>query len=239
MNSSNPRFLSILAAALCMSVLGMNIAHAAPTTRAAKIARTSGEKKLLERARNLASIIADEKRLSNSNIHFASIDFKMGDASEFINESDEPINAFTDMKTDKATKDCKHVCIKFHPDLKNDGDATQIVTIFHELAHGYDKHVWNLGTTGAHDTTFDCYPDLAQEVQYCKSKWTCSYATMSPSEWHAEWQATQWLKKYAPEQVSALQRNYHELKLYQEMFGITSMEYPPAEILLRWLSKEI
>jgi hypothetical protein len=231
MNSINSRFLSILIAALCMSALGISIVYAGPK---------NAEKKLLERARGLALIVADENRLNNNDIHFASMDFKMGHASEFVGNTGDPINAFTEMKVEKEAMDRKHVCIKLHPDLKNDGDATQVITIFHELAHGYDKHVWDTArTTGTGDTTFNCYPDLKQGVEYCKSKWKDAQATMSPSEWHAEWQATQWIKKYAPEQVPALQRNYHELKLYQDTFGITSMEYPPAEILLQWLSKEI
>ena len=225
MHSMRYRFLLILAGSLCISVLGMSIAYAAPK---------SLERKMLEMARIIALTIMNEDMDSNdNNAYLKSIHFKIGDPSDLVDELGEQLGQITMKHLGKTSIDAKRCCIALHPSLKDDNLAVQASTIFHELAHAYDRHLWK---PGVQDTTFDCYPDLAQAVEYSKAKWKFTDAAMSASEWHADWQAIQWMKKYAPANLPALEVSYRELKLINDITGIRSMKYPPAEILLQWIT---
>jgi hypothetical protein len=103
------------------------------------------------------------------------------------------------------------------------------------LAHAHDKHLWD--TDATNNTTFDCYPVLKNDVDYCLRTWQPTSPVMDASEWHAEWQASQWIKKYAVKRLAEVKRFHRKKKKYEERVGIQSVAYPPAEIVLKWLAE--
>ncbi len=229
MNTINHKFLFIFVRALFIGALCTTIAQAAPT---------KDQKKLLERAHELVAILGQETSDHDAKIEF--IKFEIVDKSECIDKSGATASAFVDVhiKMNHPNKGAKRCWLKLNFDsLHKISPALQTFIIFHELAHVYDKSLSDAGLSGEEDAPVDCYPALKEAIEYCRTKWKSESLVMSSSEWHADWQAAQWMKKYAAEHVTALHRHHQEKKLIQDRVGISSFEYAPAEIVLKWLSE--
>lgn len=244
MNSINSRFLSILAGVLCVSpalwtldadamVSGYARESHGSKTQSNQSKRENKqlcEVALLKKAYELAEKIAHENDRT-SKIQIFPITFEM------VSEKELPLSAARVSLVAHNTRGRNHYAhIKLSRGLLRASAALQARNILHELAHAYDQHLWDTFNTGKYDSSFECYPFLKNDMQACKRKWSKAAPEMIASEWYADWQSVQWLKKYVPERGARLKRELLAEVEYEKHQGLTSLIYPPSEMLLKWLS---
>lgn len=245
MNSINSRFLSLLAGALCMSVLWTSCANAmsksyareshgskTQSNESKKETKQMGEAALLKKAYKLAEAIAHENDRTNK-VQVASIIFELLPSVKFA----QNVVGFSKMSSPNSRGRNQTVRIQLSRALKQNSIALQIQTILHELAHAYDKHLWDVVAVEKNETSFDSYRFLKNDMLACQKKWNKAAPEMSSKEWYAEWQSIQWMKKYAPKHVAVLKEEFNEWAQEDKHQGVSSLVYPPADILLKWLSE--
>jgi hypothetical protein len=195
------------------------------------------EADLLYRAHKLAQHIKIEND-QTTKVKVNSITFEMADANRFTASTTAGgcVYGLAEIRCDNNGNG-KAVKIVLNRALKTQSIAVQTQVILHELAHSYDIHLWNsIIGPNKRDALFDAYPYLQKDVEYCKTQLKPRAHQMIAHEWYAQWKSMKWMLKYAPNEVETLKRDYKNLAAYQSRTGIPSVHYPPAAILLQWLS---
>lgn len=133
--------------------------------------------------------------------------------------------------------------------LKNEPEAEQVYTIFHEIAHAYDPHLervlkmykkMSLSNSFPTKDIFCWYPHVKEDARACIIKYKelgnirAGIQVLS-YEWHADWQAIQWMKKYTPEDAEYLKKWY--AYLIHQNYQDEEIAYPPSEEILKWLKE--
>lgn len=193
------------------------------------------ETNLLHRAYALAHYIKLEND-QTTKVKIDSITFEIGNSNKFTSSPEGSIYGIANIKCDNHGNG-KKVEIMLNSALKHQSVAVQTQVILHELAHSYDIHLWNsIIGPNKRDALFDAYPYLQKDVEYCKTQLKPLAQQMIAHEWYAQWKSMKWMMKYAPNEVETLKRDYKNLAAYQSRTGITSVQYPPAALLLQWLA---
>jgi hypothetical protein len=243
MNSTNSRLLSILVAALSMSVLWASCANAMTSSYAReshgskmqsheskRVTRQISESALLKKAYELAQTVAHENDRTHK-VQALPITFEMVPRSAL-----KPNELALALQFAHNTRGRNwNADIKLSRVLKQYAPARQVYTILHELAHAYDTHLWDARVAGQNETSFESYPFLKSDMLACQKKWSKAAPEMSSKEWYADWQAIQWLKKYAPEHRDGLRAELKQWEECEKYQGISSLIYAPHEIQLKWL----
>lgn len=175
---------------------------------------------LIARAYELANFVKRDQQ-NGARVDFLSIEI-VKDGSDLLIEMGGSYG-FCDICPNHTVK------VYLNPILMNKSVGEQMCAIFHELAHAYDQH-YRTGNAG-----FECYPHLKIYAEGCHAQHGIPLEGMRASEWYADWQATQWIKKYAPENVEALKRHYEKF-IEGHIESNSARKYPPHGLILLWLS---
>lgn len=135
--------------------------------------------------------------------------------------------------------------------LKNQPPEVQSFAILHELAHAYDFYINDtddiyeqLSLCEPHSLRdiFTYYPYLREDAQAYINKLKkrgdlTSGLQILSYEWYADWKALNVMKRILPSEALDLKEKY-EFLIASHMERLNSPEYPPLEILLKWLNEE-
>lgn len=197
------------------------------------------------RAERLVQIIASEHahQVPSKKITLTIFNPKSPDVPDEISSQDVLGLTIKDWKLGNA-----HILISSR--LKDVISIEQTRNILHELAHAYDpflKSTARLYHTQCHpmengfypsDYLFAHYPYLKDDAQAYVSHYESSEATAAAEplsyEWYADWQAIQWMKKLFPDEARELEE-YQTKLLARNCQRSHSPEYPPLEVLVKWL----
>jgi F0F1-type ATP synthase membrane subunit c/vacuolar-type H+-ATPase subunit K len=175
---------------------------------------SDSEKALLAKAQWLAGLV--KKDLPNKSLaipKFECVDAKVVSGVGI---------ACTDIYSGQMTK------IIFGSTVKDLSIYLQTHVILHELAHAFDPVLKNRDPKAS----FDFYPHLKKYIAPFNGQ---QRKGMDSCEWHADWQAAQWMKKYAPERMQEIRECYG----YNISAGIQHPNFPryaPYEVMAQWLA---
>jgi len=174
---------------------------------------SDSEKALLAKAQWLAGLV--KKDLSNKSVV---VNFECVDAENVAGFG----AAYAQINYTGPNK------IVFGAKVKDFPLYKQPFYILHELAHVYDPVLRN---NGGIMQSFDDYPHLKKYIKAYNNK----IKSMIPCEWHADWQAIQWMKKYTPERAQEL-RDYYNSFVAAGIQYSHFPQYAPYELMAQWLS---
>lgn len=175
----------------------------------------------------------------NPRSKYAPIDMKSGGCLGATITKDDAVAHAIPMEADA------HIMI--NDAIKNFSGPHQTQTILHELAHAYDPHLEsvrklyaaiNLCDTASITDVFTHYPHLRNDAHMCiaalkaNGQHTTGLKVLS-YEWYAEWKSLQLMKKYALYEAQALQKFF----VQHPETSRNAPEYPPKEMLMKWLSE--
>ena len=177
---------------------------------------TEKDKAFLARVESLAAQVKSDQK----NVKLRSLTFEILDEQDMYMLNESYVHGLAIIFNGEAH-------IQFSSKLvESDDSAYQTFIILHELAHAYDIHMQK------NKNEYHFYPHLNADIAVSKTKFEQSFATMDSHEWHADWQATQWMKLYASDMVAKLRDDFISLSKY----GVERPSYPPYQLMVQWLS---
>jgi hypothetical protein len=130
--------------------------------------------------------------------------------------------------------------------LKDFPVCQQIHTILHELAHAYDANLRLPEDQKGYHNYPHIQPDMLSVVRRVDNKESAFkdvsfdfdtwYESRPWREWHADWQAIQWMREYNPREAQNLKKYYQDRLANAKRENKYAPEYAAYYKMIQWLS---